>query len=264
MLDALLSAGTSILGGLLNKSSSDKANEINQANVLRQEALQREFAQSGIQWKVEDAKKAGVHPLYALGAQTTSYSPTTVGAVGDTSLGSGIASAGQDLSRAIATTSSKPTRLEAVAAAQAVEKGSLENELLKVQIAKLKGQIGPPMPTLADRNAIPGQPVTVPEAAKPDDRPQLALDGGKVLTHPGFSNADEYEKRWGELSDYTAGPWIMLNDLGYNINKWWFGPDRSKWGPKRGNTGDYFSHYRHGASARGRDEAFRRSRAGRW
>ena len=39
-------------------------------------ALQREFAQSGIQWKVADAKKAGLHPLAALGAQTASASPS--------------------------------------------------------------------------------------------------------------------------------------------------------------------------------------------
>lgn len=32
--------------------------------------FQREFAQNGISWKVADAKRAGIHPLYALGAST--------------------------------------------------------------------------------------------------------------------------------------------------------------------------------------------------
>ena len=41
----------------------------------REIARQYEFAQNTIQWKVEDAKAAGVHPLFALGAQTQSPTP---------------------------------------------------------------------------------------------------------------------------------------------------------------------------------------------
>lgn len=33
-------------------------------------ALQKDFANNSIQWKVADARKAGIHPLYALGAST--------------------------------------------------------------------------------------------------------------------------------------------------------------------------------------------------
>lgn len=40
--------------------------------------LQREFAQMGIQWKVADAKAAGIHPLYALGASTNAGIPIQV------------------------------------------------------------------------------------------------------------------------------------------------------------------------------------------
>ena len=38
----------------------------------------KQFAKRGIQWRVHDAKKAGLHPLAALGAQTTSFSPSFV------------------------------------------------------------------------------------------------------------------------------------------------------------------------------------------
>lgn len=41
--------------------------------------LQKEFAQHGIRWKVADAKAAGLHPLYAVGASTSSAMPITVG-----------------------------------------------------------------------------------------------------------------------------------------------------------------------------------------
>lgn len=41
--------------------------------------LQKTFAKMGVQWRVNDAKKAGIHPLAALGAQTFSGSPISVG-----------------------------------------------------------------------------------------------------------------------------------------------------------------------------------------
>lgn len=64
----------SIVSGLFGKSASDDANDIAEQNVQ----LQREFAQKGIQWKVKDAQAAGIHPLYALGAQTHQFTPTSV------------------------------------------------------------------------------------------------------------------------------------------------------------------------------------------
>ncbi len=49
-------------------------------------AYQKEFAQSGIQWRTDDARAAGVHPLFAMGANTTSFQPgfNTGSAIGDT------------------------------------------------------------------------------------------------------------------------------------------------------------------------------------
>lgn len=58
----------SLLGGFINSKYSDKM-------FNKQADLQREFAQNSIQWRVNDAKRAGIHPLYALGAQGISYQP---------------------------------------------------------------------------------------------------------------------------------------------------------------------------------------------
>lgn len=44
----------------------------------RNEQTQREFAQNAIQWRVADAKKAGLHPLFALGGGGASFSPNPV------------------------------------------------------------------------------------------------------------------------------------------------------------------------------------------
>lgn len=158
MLGALIEAGSSLLGGLLNRSSAQDANKQQMAIAQQNIALQKEFAQNGIQWKAADAAKAGIHPLYALGANTVSFSPVSVGSTADSSMGNAVASAGQDIGRAMAASSSEKTRAAATLTALQLERGALENELLRSQIARMKGQIGPGMPIPGQTNAvIPGQ-----------------------------------------------------------------------------------------------------------
>lgn len=214
MIPALIAAGASIAGGLINKSASDKANEQNAANALRQEALQREFAQSGIQWKVADARKAGVHPLYALGASTHSYSPTTVGAVADTSLGSAVASSGQDISRAIHSTRTNDQRLDAFTKTSqdlTLQKMGLENGILAAQLAKLNG-IGPAMPALTDKNPLEGQGNS--------KRPNLTLPHGlTIIPDRRESQAKNWEDEYGEVAD-VVGAFRILKDAGIGIGNY--------------------------------------------
>lgn len=160
MLGPLIAAGANIIGGIMGNNAQKSAAAAQERMAAQNIALQKEFAQSGIQWKVEDAKKAGVHPLYALGANTTSFSPVSIGSPSNSPLGEGIARAGQDLSRAMGATSNSFTRL---VSGLTVERGQLENELLRTQIAKARQQIGPPMPT-ANGNPwlIPGQGDSIP------------------------------------------------------------------------------------------------------
>lgn len=126
MLGALIPAAAGIIGGLISSNSQQKAN----AENIR---LQKQFAQEGIQWRVKDAEKAGIHPLYALGAQTTSFSPSIVG---DTSLGSSLANAGQDIGRAIAAKSTTD-EFGHMAQALTLKRMGLENDLLASQIARI-------------------------------------------------------------------------------------------------------------------------------
>lgn len=59
-------AAAQALGALSGQSESKKNRE-----------MQERFATEGIQMRVKDAEKAGVHPVYALGANTPSYTPVT-------------------------------------------------------------------------------------------------------------------------------------------------------------------------------------------
>lgn len=168
MLGALLSAGTSILGGVLGNRSAEK-------NAKRQEALQREFAQNAIQWKVQDAEKAGVHPLYALGANTVSYSPTQVG-----STDFGLTQAGQDIGRAIDTGRSANERNSAIstrAATLQLENMELQNAKLASEIA-LTRQAGTPPPPITESPIIDGQGVNAHEVKAQPVQTHRAGDPG--------------------------------------------------------------------------------------
>lgn len=89
---AVIGAAGSLIGGHLDRNSARAAQAFNYS-------AQKEFAQNGIRWRVEDAKAAGIHPLYALGASTASFSPVQ-GYSGDGGVSDAFASMSQGFSRA--------------------------------------------------------------------------------------------------------------------------------------------------------------------
>lgn len=202
VLPALISAGASLLGGLLGRKSQADANA---QNIQ----LQKDFAQQGIQWKVEDARKAGIHPLYALGAQTASFAPNVVG---DTSLPTALANAGQDISRAVDASRTSGDRLAAydqtVRELQLTRLG-LENDLLASQIAKIN-QAGHP----------PGLPASV--GGDP-----LVFGGVEVPPNPNWSDAQAVQNRYGEPSEYVYAPFVAAGDLMRKVRQWLWNDPRT-------------------------------------
>ena len=90
----LLSAGASILGGALNRSGEARA-------ARRAHAYNKEFVQNQIQWRVQDATKAGIHPLVAMGASLTGGNAVPVGG---TATGDSIRDAGTAVTAGLART----------------------------------------------------------------------------------------------------------------------------------------------------------------
>lgn len=82
---ALIGAGANVAGGIASTISGNS-----------QSNMQKRFAKRAIRWRVADAKAAGLHPLYALGAQVPSYSPVS------NTLGESLSAAGQNIGSAIA------------------------------------------------------------------------------------------------------------------------------------------------------------------
>ena len=203
MLGNLISAGASLLGGLIGKSSADDARDAANAHSLRQEALQREFAQNGIQWKVQDALKAGIHPIYALGSAGASFSPVSQNFSADTSLPNALAAAGQDIGRGIHATRTQSQRMDALgktAAALQLEGLGLDNDLKRAEIASKtgrlrQGQVGPPMADPAANYLIPGQGDTQQVKAKPLEvapgNPTRAHMEGGAITDVGVSRTND-------------------------------------------------------------------------
>lgn len=130
---ALIGAAASLFGG---RKSQKSAESMTAANIR----LQREFAQQGIRWRVEDAKAAGLHPLYALGAQLPSFSPVYQ----QDSIGPAISDMGQNIGRAVAAQSTSVERkmqaLSLASMANQVKEGDLRNQLLEREVNALSDQ----------------------------------------------------------------------------------------------------------------------------
>lgn len=226
MFESLIGAGASLLGGILGGKRQDDS-------AAKQLAAQKEFAQSGIQWKVADAKKAGISPYYALGASTASYSPVSVG---DGGIGKGLSDASQDLSRAAKAAMPADDRdgLLRDQGKLALENQGLQNDLLRVQIAKERAQLGPPMPSLASKSLIDGQPATelvsvggAPVKAeglkqKPDTIPATnrIRAGLRLYTNPWFSDGQDLEDRYGDYAGGVLGALNVPADVLYTAHKY--------------------------------------------
>lgn len=219
-LAPLAAIGSSIVGGLFGSSSVDKANKVNAANAAADRQLQLDSLQKGIQWRVADAKAAGISPLAALGASTGSYIPVSQNFMPKDY--SWIGDAGQDLSRAITAGQTARERTEAARALQIaserdgalfaleLENRALSNDMLRSQIARLNSaQVGPGAGDIRAETASPGLP------------PGSILDQPSVVT---VGSVGEPERQPGHLTDYqfaasTGGRYTIVpsNDMKQRI-----------------------------------------------
>lgn len=191
----------SLVGGLFGNAQKQQGQE-------REIALQREFAQNGLRWKVEDAKRAGIHPLAALGATGASYSPV---GLGDNDLAAVGSAVGQDFGKAIDATRTAPERMGAVGAkleALSLERASLENDLLRAQIMDITRPRTPPFPMASGGYAMPGQP------GSGLDEGTIEAAGIPLKRPPGWSPAEHVTNELGEpmewLYSIPASVWRLI------------------------------------------------------
>lgn len=197
MWGPLISAGANLIGGFFNREAQADANAQRMQLANAQMAEQRHYATHGIRMRVKDAEKAGIHPLFALGASTSSYTPQTVGVEAETGLGNAMSSMGQDISRAFHATRTAPERAtafdDAVKAFQ-LKNMELDTEIKKATLAsavqRLKQNENPPIPVSG--------PFEVPEAKKSEEQQPLMWMGHRVRTPRDTSPAKAVEDNLGD------------------------------------------------------------------
>ena len=137
MLGAVLggigSIGSSIIGNMFAKDAADQAWN-----------RQKKLAQKAVQWRVNDAVAAGLHPLAAHG-----MSPSAPGPSPAQVFAPDLGQMGADLGRAIEQSSSGTERVQTQQIRLQLENGQLQNDLLRAQIASQRirnaREVSPPV-----------------------------------------------------------------------------------------------------------------------
>lgn len=149
-LGSLAGGAANLIGGLFGQRNQEK---INQENIAQSQYM----ARNAIQMRVEDARRAGINPLAALGS---SFSPTPPQLVGSDAVPSAMSNMGQNLSRAGSALQDEFSR-----------KASLENELLKAQTEQIKASTvseyarASKLAAAAAPGSPPPMPVPLPRSA---------------------------------------------------------------------------------------------------
>lgn len=170
----------SSIGGLIG-ARKDKLHAENSAlkSWQRNYDAQKEFAQNSIQWRVQDAKAAGINPYAVISGQTAGYTPQDTSY--QTNYQQGVSQAMNGLSDAMG-------QLQMAAVAEDVKGKKLDNEKKAVELANkaMEARLGQTSATLQ-------QPwfETYTPAIKDTDAHKLRTqtDGSQVFT----SSADDVE-----------------------------------------------------------------------
>lgn len=155
---ALISSGSNLLGGFLGSKG-----KLSTRKTMRlQYDYQRLLNQTGVQDRVNDARAAGIHPVYAMGSN---INPGSVQAVGDGSTGSSwqdsFSNMGQDLSRAASVYQSKEERqFQNISNSLTIERQSIENDILRADLALKRAGTAPGIvggrPWMEGQGVVPG------------------------------------------------------------------------------------------------------------
>lgn len=195
-----LTAG--LISGGLSLSGSIISDLLNKENIEDQLQFQREAQQNSIQWRVADAQKAGIHPLFALGANT----PTSFPVAMDSRIGDGMRDMGQSVGGAIARVMDNEAKEKhqmdmALGAAQ-LEESDARKQMYLSEAARNRQQPGNPIPglgvqregkvTVGPEIEVDGQTFTVPGTGAIDVKPVDQLSSKEGLPdvaageHPGY------------------------------------------------------------------------------
>lgn len=265
-----IGALSSLIGGVIGGGTAASVNRNQEAQADANRTMQMAFATRGLTWRGEDAmegyKRTGIHPLALLGTQGPSYTPTTF-MPAENPIGRSIDSAGQNVSRAIMAGADRDIRsraldLQTTVVENSAKRGSLENELLELNIAAAKARLmqgqGPPMPNVNGTINHPG----VEPKIFPDVSVSRTPRGGYVVL-PGKEAQERMEEIFGLGPEWfmrnrawlvtpEARQWVkrFLPSPG-EYKEWQYNPPTGEWLPSYKDYGD--RHFTNPDVARGAD-----------
>lgn len=125
-LSAGIGAATNMVQGVMNRNAQREANNNNYA-------AQKEFAQNSIAWRKQDALNSGINPIYALGHNGASFSPSFEAATNN-----GIAAAGDSFQSGVSAATQNMLYRKQLAQQQqyqdkVFESMDLENDIRRIQ-----------------------------------------------------------------------------------------------------------------------------------
>lgn len=194
MLGNIIGAIGSIAGGFLGNKAQEKANRQNLKWAKDQ-------AQNRIKWTVQDAKRSGIHPLAALGANVPTTSP---GIVGATSFGDGVAAGAAQLGNAF--NKSEAQELENLQKDLIRSQIRQSDSVTSVNVARSRSILGA---MRSGATNVDGVKATLP--AK--DFTSAMVMGHRVDPAFTMSDAQVLEDRYGEAISIPAGVAIAASDL---------------------------------------------------
>lgn len=233
-LGGIAGAVGNVVGGVLgNKSAESTA----QANY----AAQKEFAQNGIRWKVDDAKAAGIHPLAALGVNNASFSPSFT--AGDYSW---LGDAGQNLGRAMESKATRAERelgqaMQAETHAEQIRGLKLENDIRAQTLLQMKLDSLDAVKRTGRPPAMPGVDNTVLTGqgdSKYLDRPInqhgfLRDSKGRLVD---VIPSEDWKQRVEDTLFMEWVPWLdaasknfMAKNFGREVDGYYWHPDRGEY-----------------------------------
>lgn len=178
-----IAAAGNILGGVLGNRANKKAQSANAD-------FQREVLQNQLQWRKEDAKKAGIHPVAALGMQSATGSPI---AVGGSPLGEGISNATSKIGEYVA-----------------------QKDLQKLQLQEVQSRIA-----LNNANADKARSQAArgqANANNSQDPEALLFAGAEIPRNPKWSDTQLMEDRYGDVAGALYGLGVGVADFNNFLN----------------------------------------------
>jgi hypothetical protein len=250
MFGGIASGIGSVVGGLIGANSAQQSQQFNYG-------AQKEFAQNGIRWKVEDAKRAGIHPLYALGASTASYSPVQ-GYSGDYGISDAFSQMGQGVARAAQAKMTKEERDREDARQEMQDVFNLarfnmeqrrqeaEIKLIDSEIARNKAASEVALRSTAVPPAMPSGPTLIPgQGNAPATGTKDAPYWDRSIPQMGFSHdasgrlvdvipSDDYASRTEDKFIVEWLPWVQAAWRNFKAKSfgtpvdgyWWHGDDK--------------------------------------